>query len=502
MRCTLLTCTGTLPAFKEKIYYMSEINNSAAAQKINFVHAYEASPTRDGSIAMLKTPPYSLEAEQFLIGGLLLDESSYEYIAGILFDKHFYRKEHQIIFEHIVKLRAENKNIDAVTVADCLKLHDKLEFVGGVEYLHNLVESTVSSTNIQSYAEIIRERFILRELISVSNTIADTAYAPQGRNIDQILDESEQKIFKIKDLNSSNKQFVQFKDLLDEVIAKMLEAAQREDKDGVTGIATHYSDLDNYTSGLQRGELIIIAGRPGMGKTAFGLNIAENIALKNKLPVAVFSLEMPAIQLVQRMLSSCAKVDQSNMKRGDLTHDEMEKIFVAMNNLKSAPIHIAETSGINVIDLRARARRLSDRVGKLGLIVIDYVQIMSGINSGPGANRAQEIAEISRSLKTLALELDVPILLLSQLNRDVESRTDKRPNISDLRESGALEQDADIILLLYRDDYYNRDDSREKGIAELNIAKNRSGSTGTVKLAFLNQYTRFENLAYQWESEH
>ncbi|HRG61829.1 MAG: replicative DNA helicase [Neisseriales bacterium] len=457
---------------------------------------------QDTSLAMLKTPPYSLEAEQFLIGGILLEEYAYDYVAGVLFPKHFYRKEHQVIYEHIVKLRSENKNVDAVTVGESLKQNNQLGFVGGVDYLHNLVDSTTSSTNISSYAEIIRERFILRELISASNTIADSAYAPQGRNVDQLLDESEQKIFNIKDLNASNKQFAQFKDLLDEVITKMMEAAQREDKDGITGVATHYTELDNYTSGLQRGELIIVAGRPGMGKTSFALNIAENIALKNKMPVAVFSLEMPGVQLVQRMLSSCARVDQSLMKRGDVTHDEMDKIFIAMNELKSAPIHIAETSGINVIDLRARARRLVDRVGKLGVIVIDYVQIMSGINSGPGSNRAQEIAEISRSLKTLAIELDVPIILLSQLNRDVESRTDKRPNISDLRESGALEQDADIILLLYRDDYYNREDSKEKGIAEINIAKNRSGSTGTIKLAFLNQYTRFENLAYQWENEY
>lgn len=456
----------------------------------------------ENNINSLKTPPHSLEAEQFLIGGLLLDENSYDYIAGVLFPKHFYRKEHQVIFEHIIKLRADNRNVDAITISESLKQSAKLDFVGGIDYLYNLVESTMSSTNITSYAEIIRERFILRELITTSNIIADNAYSPQGRNIDQLLDESEQKIFNIKDLNLSNKHFAQFKDLLDEVIAKMMEATQREDKDGVTGVATHYNELDSYTSGLQRGELVIIAGRPGMGKTSFALNIAENIALKNNMPVAVFSLEMPAVQLVQRMLSSCARVDQSVIKRGDVTHDDMEKIFIAMNQLKDAQIHIAETSGINVIDLRARARRLHDKVGKLGLIVIDYVQIMSGINSGPNSNRAQEIAEISRSLKTLALELDVPILLLSQLNRDVESRTDKRPNISDLRESGALEQDADIILLLYRDDYYNREDSKDKGVAEINIAKNRSGSTGMIKLAFLNQYTRFENLAYQWENEY
>lgn len=455
--------------------------------------------TTEINLANLKTPPHSIEAEQFLIGGVLLDENAYDYIAGALFAKHFYRKEHQIIYEHIVKLRSENKNADAVTVAESLKLNNQLDYVGGIEYLYNLVDSTVSAANVTSYAEIIRERFILRELISASNIIADAAYSPQGRNVDQLLDEAEQKIFNIKDLNSSNKQFAEFRELLEEVVTKMMEAAQNPNSDGITGVATHYTELDNYTSGLQRGELIIIAGRPGMGKTSFALNMAENIAIQNKLPVAVFSLEMPGIQLVQRMLSSRARVDSGAMKRGDLSHDEIDKICVAMNELRSAPIHIAETSGINVIDLRARARRLSDRVGKLGLIVIDYVQIMSGINSGPSSNRAQEIAEISRSLKTLALELDVPIILLSQLNRDVESRTDKRPNISDLRESGALEQDADIILLLYRDDYYNRDDSKEKGVAEVNVAKNRSGSTGTIKLAFLSQYTRFENLMYQYE---
>ncbi|MDD3267118.1 MAG: replicative DNA helicase [Burkholderiales bacterium] len=455
--------------------------------------------TEDFNLSSLKTPPHSIEAEQFLIGGILLDEHAYEYIAGALFYKHFYRKEHQIIFEHIVKLRSENKNADAITVAESLKMANQLEYVGGLEYLHNLVDSTASSSNVSSYAEIIRERFILRELISASNVISDNAYSPKGRNIDQLLDESEQKIFNIKDLNSSNKQFADFRQLMDEVVTKMMQAAQNPNSGGITGIATHYHELDNYTSGLQRGELIIVAGRPGMGKTTFALNVAENIAIENKLPVAVFSLEMPGVQLVQRILSSRARVDSKMMKSGDLSHDEMDRIYLAMNELKDAPFHIAESTGINVIDLRARVRRLHDKVGKLGLIVIDYVQIMSGMSSGPNSNRAQEIAEISRSLKTLALELEVPIILLSQLNRDVESRTDKRPNISDLRESGALEQDADIILLLYRDDYYNREDSKDKGVAELNVAKNRSGETGTIKLAFLSQYTRFENLMYQYE---
>lgn len=458
--------------------------------------------TTELNFAALKTPPHSIEAEQFLIGGVLLDENAYEtHVAGVLFAKHFYRKEHQIIFEHIVKLSADNKNVDAVTVSESLKLNNQLDYVGGIEYLHSLVESTASVANLGSYAEIIRERFVLRELISASSTIADNAYSPQGRNIDQLLDESEQKIFKIKDLNSSNKQFADFKVLLDQSITKMMEAVQNPNNGGITGIATHYYELDNKTSGLQRGELIIVAGRPGMGKTSFALNIAENVAIQNNMPVAVFSLEMPGLQLVQRMLSSRARVDSSAMKKGHLTHDEMDRIFVAMNELKTAPIHIAESTGINVIDLRARARRLSDKVGQLGLIVIDYVQIMSGFNSGPNSNRVQEIGEISRSLKTLALELEVPIILLSQLNRDVENRTDKRPNIADLRESGALEQDADIILLLYREEYYSKDkdDLSIKGKAEVNVAKNRSGETGPVFLGFSGQYTRFDNLMYQDE---
>ena len=454
----------------------------------------------DNSVSILKTPPHSLEAEQMILGAILLDEDAYDNVAGVIHAGHYYRKEHQLIYQHVIKLKTLSRNVDALTVADSLAQTNELEFVGGYEYINNIVESTAGASNIRTYAEIVRERYILRELIKVGTGIADTAYAPQGRNIDIILDESEQKIFNIKDLNKTNKQFAEFKQLLDEVIERIIVMSQREDKNAVTGIATHYHKLDEMTSGLQRGELVIIAGRPGMGKTSFALNIAENVAIRNKLPVAVFSLEMPGVQLVQRMLSSYARVDQSSMKRGDLTYDDMDKLYLALNDLKNAPIHIAETGGINVIDLRARVRRLREQVGDLGLIVIDYVQIMSGMSEGSrNSNRAQEIADISRSLKTLALELNVPIILLSQLNRDVESRQDKRPNISDLRESGALEQDADIILLLYRDDYYN-EDSKEKGLAEVNIAKNRSGSTGTIKLAFLNKYTRFENLAFEFDA--
>ncbi len=453
-------------------------------------------------ISMLKTPPHSIEAEQMILGGLLLDEDSYINIAGYIHEGHFYRKEHQLVFHHIVKLKSFNRNVDALTVADSLTQSNELDYVGGFDYINNLVEATVSSSNIKSYAEIVRERYILRELAKAGTEITENAFATNGRDIDIILDESEQKIFSIKDLNSSNKQFADLKELLSKVIERAIQMSQRDDKNAVTGIATHYYQLDEHTSGLQRGELIIVAGRPGMGKTSFAINIAENIALKNKLPVAIFSLEMTGEQLVQRLLSSCAGVDQSSIKRGDLTYDNMDKLYLAMEQLRGAPIYIAETPGINVIDLRARIRRLKDQIGDLGVVVIDYVQIMSGLRENRSNNRAQEIADISRSLKALALELSVPIILLSQLNREVESRHDKRPNIADLRESGALEQDADIILLLYRDDYYDSE-SKEKGLAEINIAKNRSGSTGVVKLAFVSKYTRFENpyLHYEQNSE-
>ncbi|MCC2644497.1 MAG: replicative helicase [Burkholderiales bacterium] len=449
---------------------------------------------------VLKTPPHSVEAEQMILGCILVDEDSYINIAGVLQEAHFYRKEHQMIFHHIVKLKSYNRNVDALTVADSLKQNNEIEYVGGYDYINSLVEATASSANIKSYADIVRERYVLRDLVKAGSEIAQSAYTPNGRDIDIILDEAEQKIFKIKDVNTNNKRFFNLQELLNSVIERVVIMSQREDKNAVTGIATHYTQLDDMTSGLQRGELIIIAGRPGMGKTSFALNIGENVALKNKLPVAVFSLEMTGEQLVQRLLSSAARVDQTSLKRGDLTYDDMDKLYLAMGDLKHAPLYINESPGINVIDLRARVRRLKDQLGDLGLIVIDYVQIMSGLGGGKNTNRAQEIADISRSLKALALELSVPIILLSQLNREVESRQDKRPNIADLRESGALEQDADIILLLYRDSYYDQE-SKEGNLAEINIAKNRSGSTGVVKLAFLNKFTRFENPYLNYDEE-
>ncbi len=448
----------------------------------------------NGAVEQLKTPPHSIEAEQMLLACILFDESSYIDISGMIYERHFYRKEHQIIFAHIMTLKEQKRNIDAVTIVASLTQSNELDFIGGAEYINSLLEATNNVANIKSYADIIRECFILRELMHAGSEIISLANNTKQRNIDVILDNAEQKIFSIKDLNVVNKQFSNIRDLLNRVIERVTIMAQREDKSLATGIASHYYELDKYTSGLQPGELIIIAGRPGMGKSSFALNIAENIALKNKLPVVVFSLEMTAEQLAQRLLSSKAGVDQNCLKRGDINDEDMDNLFLASNVLKASQIFIAECPGINVIDLRARVRRLKDQTGKLGLIVIDYVQIMSSLRDGynRGSNRATEIADISRSLKALAIEIDVPIVLLSQLNREVENRVDKRPNIADLRESGALEQDADIVLLLYRDSYYTKDTS--DNTAEINIAKNRSGSTGVVKLSFQGKYTRFENL--------
>jgi replicative DNA helicase len=448
----------------------------------------------------LKTPPHSIEAEQMLIACVLLDEASLTDVLGVVNEANFYRKEHQIIFQNIIKLKTQKRNVDAVTLAVSLEQDKQLEFIGGHEYINSLVEATNNAANIVSYAQIVREYYILRELIKAGNSIIELGFnGLNDKDIQVLLDEAEQKIFSIKNSNTINRQFLDLKELLSNVVEKIMTMSQRTDKNAVTGIATHYYDLDSYTSGLQRGELIIIAGRPGMGKTSFALNIAENIALKNKLAVVVFSLEMTGEQLVQRLISSNAQVDQSSIKRGDLTNEEMDNIFLAINDLRDAPVYIAESSGINVIDLRARARRLKDQLGDLGLIVIDYVQIMSAIREGKNSNRAQELADISRSLKALALELNVPIILLSQLNRDVETRQDKRPNIADLRESGALEQDADIILLIYRDEYYNPE-SKDKGLAEINIAKNRSGSTGAIKLAFIGKYTKFQNPYFEYDN--
>jgi replicative DNA helicase len=380
-----------------------------------------------------------------------------------------------------------------ITVFEQMQSLGKAEECGGIAYLNALAQSVPSAANLRRYAEIVRERAVLRKLIEASDEIATNAFNPQGRAVSQILDEAEGRIFKIGEEGSRTKQGFQS---MDQLVVQLIDRVTELHENGaeeVTGVRTGFYDLDRLTAGLQAGDLIVLAARPSMGKTAFALNIAENVAVNEGLPVAVFSMEMGASQLALRMVGSIGRINQSNLRTGKLGDDEWGRLSEAVDKLKSASVFIDETAALNSAELRARARRQARQCGKLGLVVVDYLQLMSG-SSSSDENRATEIGEISRGLKALAKELQCPVIALSQLNRSVESRPDKRPMMSDLRESGAIEQDADIIMFIYRDDYYNKE-SKEPGVAEIGIAKQRNGPTGTVKLTFLKPLTRFENLA-------
>ncbi len=447
----------------------------------------------DDTLESLKLPPHSVEAEQSVLGGLLLDNEALDKIADLLSAGDFYRHDHRLIFEHIAKLIEHNKPADIVTVAESLDNAAELSAVGGLAYLGALAQNTPSAANIRRYAEIVRERAVMRKLVEVGSGIAESAYNPQGRDAQQLLDEAESRIFQIAEGGKrSSEGFLDIKVLLPQVADRIDQLFQRDNQSEVTGIPTGYTDLDSMTSGLQPGDLIIVAGRPSMGKTAFSLNIAENVALDTGLPVAVFSMEMGATQLATRMIGSVGRLDQHRMRTGRLEDEDWVRLTTALGRLNEAPIFIDEGAGLNSFDVRARARRLHRQTGKLGLIVIDYLQLMSGATGRQSENRATEISEISRSLKSLAKELDVPVIALSQLNRSLEQRPDKRPVMSDLRESGAIEQDADLILFIYRDQVYNPD-SPDKGTAEIIVAKQRNGPIGRVRLTFLGEHTRFEN---------
>lgn len=447
----------------------------------------------DDSLDALKLPPHSVEAEQSVLGGLLLENEALDKIADILTSADFYRHDHRLIYQHISKLIEHNRPADIVTVAESLENTAELSGVGGIAYLGALAQNTPTAANIRRYAEIVRERSVMRKLVEVGSAIAESAYSPQGRDAQQLLDEAEAKIFQIAEGGKrSSEGFVDIKILLPQVADRIDYLYQRENQGDVTGVPTGFSDLDERTSGFQPGDLIIVAGRPSMGKTAFSLNIAENIALDTKLPVAVFSMEMGATQLATRMIGSVGRLDQHRMRNGNLEDEDWVRLTTALGKLNDAPIYIDEGAGLSSFDVRARARRLHRQCGKLGLIVVDYLQLMSAPSGRQGENRATEISEISRSLKSLAKELDVPVVALSQLNRSVEQRPDKRPVMSDLRESGAIEQDADLILFIYRDEVYNSD-SPDKGTAEIIIAKQRNGPIGRVRLTFLGEHTRFEN---------
>lgn len=449
----------------------------------------------DDSLESLKLPPHSVEAEQSVLGGLLLENEALDKIADILSGNDFYRHDHRLIFQHISKLIEHSKPADIVTVAESLESTAELSGVGGLAYLGALAQNTPTAANIRRYAEIVRERAVMRKLVEVGSGIAESAFSPQGRDAQQLLDEAEARIFQIAEGGKrSSEGFVDIKVLLPQVADRIDQLFQRDNPNDVTGIPTGFTDLDSMTSGFQPGDLVIVAGRPSMGKTAFSLNVAENVALDTGLPVAVFSMEMAATQVAMRMIGSVGRLDQHKMRTGRLEDDDWVHLTTALGKLNDAPIFIDEGAGLASFDVRARARRLHRQCGKLGLIVVDYLQLMSAPANRQSENRATEISEISRSLKALAKELDVPVVALSQLNRSVEQRPDKRPVMSDLRESGAIEQDADLILFIYRDEVYNAE-SPDKGTAEIIIAKQRNGPIGRLKLTFLGEHTRFENFA-------
>ncbi len=447
---------------------------------------------RDSDTAALKVPPHSIEAEQSVLGGLMLDNSSWDKVGDEVAEGDFYRRDHRLIFRAIKNLAEEGSPFDVVTLAEWLDKQGELENVGGINYMGTLVTNTPSAANIKSYAKIVRERSVLRQLIQVSNDIADSAYQPEGRKISELLDDAEKKVFDIADQGArGNKGFAGMKELLTKAVERIDYLFTQDN--AITGISTGFDDFDEKTSGLQKSDLIIVAGRPSMGKTTFAMNLAENAAIKSQAPVAVFSMEMPGEQLAMRMMSSLGRIDQHKVRTGKLEDDDWPRLTSAVGILSEAPIYIDDTPGLTPTELRARARRLAREHG-LGLIVIDYLQLMQG-SGNARENRTAEISEISRSLKGLAKELNVPVIALSQLNRGLEQRPNKRPVMSDLRESGAIEQDADIIIFIYRDEVYN-EESPDKGVAEIIIAKQRNGPIGTTRLAFLGKYTRFENLAH------
>jgi replicative DNA helicase len=433
-----------------------------------------------------KVPPQNLEAESSVLGGILLENDAINLVLELVRPEDFYRESHRKILRAMIELSDRSEPVDLITLSDYLKNRGELDAVGGTAYLASLADFVPTAANISFYARIVREKAILRSLISTATEIATRGYEEQG-NVEEFLDSAEKVIFDISE-KKIKASFVAVGDMIKDTLKTVEKLYER--KEMVTGVPTGYEDLDKLTAGLQPSDLVIVAGRPSMGKTAFSLNIAANAAFAG-VGVAVFSLEMAKEQLVLRMLCSEARVNNSKVRSGYLAERDFPKLANAAGRLHESPIYIDDTPAISVLELRAKARRLvRDRTKKVGLIVIDYLQLMRGM--GTASNREQEISEISRSLKALAKELNIPVIAISQLNRRVEDRGDRRPMMSDLRESGAIEQDADVIMFIYRDEVYNQN-SDKKGIAEIIVAKQRNGPIDTVQLTFLNEFTRFEN---------
>jgi replicative DNA helicase len=438
----------------------------------------------------LNVPPSSVQAEQALLGGLMLDNSSWDRVADRVVEDDFYRRDHRLIFASISELAQRSEPCDAVTISEFLESRNELQDAGGLAYLGSLVADTPSAANVVDYASIIRERALLRDLIKTGNEIAASAYHTEGRPINELVDDAERQVFEIAERGKRRGSgFVRLSDVLNETVDRLDELHQAGGS--ITGLSTGFQKFDDYTAGLQPGDLIIVAGRPSMGKTSLAMNLAENVALGLNKPTAIFSMEMSTDQLAFRLISSLGRVDQSHLRTGRFGDDDWKRINGAIQQMSQAPIFIDDAGALTPTEVRARSRRLQREHG-LSLIVVDYLQLMTV--GGSTENRATEISAISRSLKALAKELRVPIIALSQLNRSVEQRTDKKPVMSDLRESGAIEQDADLIVFIYREEVYDKNTPRA-GVADITIAKQRNGPTGEFPLTFLGKYTRFENFA-------
>ncbi len=442
----------------------------------------------DPNVEVLRVPPHSIEAEQSVLGGLMLENDAWYKAADIVTEEDFYRQDHRLIFRSIAELAENNEPLDVITLSEWLAQREELENAGGLAYLGTLAKDTPSAANIRAYAKIVREKSILRQLISVGTEIADDAFNPGDLESKDLLDEAERKVFEIAEQGNRQQDFQPIKGLLKSTLAHIDELSKSDAT--ITGAETGYGDLDDMTSGLQAGDLIIVAGRPSMGKTTFSMNLAEFIAINDKKPVAIFSMEMPAEQLVLRLFASNGRVPLNDIRTGKIREEDWPRIGMAVKQFSETKLFIDDTAAMSPTEIRAKARRLHREHGQLGLIVIDYIQLMQ--SGGKSDNRAAEISEISRALKALAKELAVPVIALSQLNRSLEQRPNKRPIMSDLRESGAIEQDADVIMFIYRDEVYN-EDTPDKGIAEIIIGKQRNGAIGKVRLTFTGKFTRFDN---------
>ncbi len=440
--------------------------------------------------------PHSIEAEQAVLGGLMLSNSGFDAVASLISDKDFFASDHQLIFQTMGQLNAEQKPLDIITLSEALQNNRQLDQIGGSSYLVELSNNTPSSANINAYAQIVLERSIIRQLITAASDIVKKGYNPLGWDSNKLLAEAEKRLVAIIESRPNQGGFLSVNELLKEVVER-IDQLFNSDAD-ITGLSTGFADLDEKTSGWQPSDLVIIAGRPSMGKTSFAMNMAEHAVLHQEKPVLVFSMEMPASQLIMRMMSSLGKIDQTKLRAGNLSEDDWPRLSSAASRLKDRPLFIDDTPGITPMELRNRIRQVTREHGQPGMVLVDYLQLMSG--SVATENRTNEISQISRELKNIAREFNCPVIALSQLSRNLENRPNKRPINSDLRESGAIEQDADVVVFIYRDEVYN-EESPDKGVAEIIIGKQRNGPIGTCKLTFLGKYTRFENLARDYFSQ-